>query len=222
MVLASPNSQVKSRGFTHPLEDKSGTKDWTSERISLGKPVHENDFVQFTFESAPQGYLYVIDRDTFADGSFGEPVLIFPTDRIRNGRNDVEPGHPVQIPDTKDHPPALQVDPAKPGQTGIQLIVIATPHKIPELLSGADQQKIPSAWLERWQKQWATNVELTTDPKLDGLAVTLAEQAAIQDLNHPLGPKDNVPTALFHRRGPPGQPIYVTATLPLEPAPKKP
>jgi len=221
MVLAPPNAEVKTRGFTHPREDKEGKKDWTAQRISLDKPVHENDYVQFTFESAPHGYLYVIDRDAFSDGSFGDPVLIFPTKRIRNGRNDVEPGRPVQIPDPTDHPPALQVDPAKPGQTGIQLIVIATPQKIPELQAGDDQQKIPSASLVRWQKQWATNVELTTDPKLNGVAITLAEQAALSDFSHPLGPNDNAPTALFHRRGPAGQPIYVAATLRLEPAAKK-
>jgi hypothetical protein len=222
MVLATPDAPVKSRGFTHPQQDKSGTKDWTARRILLNKPVHENDFVVFTFESAPQGYLYVLDRDAFSDGSFGDPILIFPTKRIREGRYDVEPGHLVQIPDPTDHPPALQVDPAKPGQTGIQLIVIGTPQKIPELQPGDDQKVIPAALLARWQKQWASNVEVTTDPKLDGVAITLAEQAALSDLNRPLGPKDNAPTALFHRRGPAGQPIYITTTLPLEPAVKKP
>ncbi len=222
MVLAPPTAEVKTRGFSHPKEDKEGKKDWTAVRIGWDKPVHENDYVVFTFESAPQGYLYVIDRDAFSDGSFGDPILIFPTKRIRNGSNEVEPGHLVQIPDPMDRPPALQVDPAKPGQTGIQLIVIATPQEIPELRAADDQQKIPAAWLVRWQKQWATNVELTTDPKLNGVAITLAEQAALSDFNHPLGPNDKAPSALFHRRGPSGQPIYVAATLRLEPAVKKP
>ncbi len=220
MVIA-PDAEVKTRGFSHP-KDKEGKKDWTAVRIAWDKPVHENDYVVFTFESAPQGYLYVIDRDAFADGSFGDPILIFPTKRIRDGRNDVEPGHPVQIPDPTDHPPALQVDPAKPGQTGIQLIVIGSPQKIPELQAGDDQKKIPPALLARWQKQWATNVELTTDPKLDGVAITLAEQAALSDFSHPLSPKDKAPTAIFHRRGPAGQPIYVAAILRLDPAVKKP
>jgi hypothetical protein len=215
MVVAPPSAPVRSRGFIHPVEDPGGKKDWTPERMTLDRPVHENDYVRFTFESAPKGFLYVINRDVFANGSLGEPILIFPTQRIHGGNNRVEPGHPVQIPDPQDHPDALQVDPPKPNQTGILLIVISTPQRIPEVQIAADQQKIPEAWLKRWESQWATNVEVSSDAALDGRLVTIREQAAAADPSKALGASDSAPVSLFHRRGSAGQPIYVSALIKL-------
>jgi hypothetical protein len=216
MVVAPPTAPVRSRGFTHPREDPTGTKEWTAERITLDRVVHENDFIRFTFESAPKGFLYVINRDVFADGKLNEPILIFPTYRIRGGRNAVQPGHPVQIPDPQDHPGALQVDPAKPNQTGILLITIVTPQPIPEIKIADDQQPVPEALLNRWEAQWATNVEVSTDPKLNGLQVTMAEQAAAADPSVALGAKDSLPVTLFHRKGA-GQPILGKALIRLAP-----
>lgn len=216
MVLASEKAQVKLRGFKHPQDDKSGTKDWTAQRLTLDRPVSPNDYVRFTFESAPQGYLYVFNRDAFSDGSLSEPILIYPTRRIRGGRNDVQAGRPVQIPDPSDVPPALQVDPPKPGQTGILLIVIATPQPLSEIQVGSDQQPVPEELLKRWEKQWATNVEISDDAKLNGITLTLAEQSALSDSSSPLGPNDLPPVTLFHRRGSAGQPIYASALIRLE------
>ena len=47
MIVAPESAQVKSRGFIHPILDKSGTKDWTAERITLARTVHERDWIRF-------------------------------------------------------------------------------------------------------------------------------------------------------------------------------
>jgi hypothetical protein len=46
-----------------------------------------------------EGYLYVIDREQYEDGTLGEPVQIFPTTRTRGGDNSVKPGSLIEIQD---------------------------------------------------------------------------------------------------------------------------
>ena len=42
------------------------------------------------------GYLYVINREQYADGTFGRARLIFPTLLTYNGNNRVKPGQPIR------------------------------------------------------------------------------------------------------------------------------
>ena len=73
------------------------------ERLSANAPLHIGERIRFSFESPQEGYLYVIDREQFADGSLGEPLLIFPTTRTRNGDNQVAAGKLVEIPSVWGH-----------------------------------------------------------------------------------------------------------------------
>jgi len=59
----------------------------TGERVRLGLESLSHD-----------GFVYVIDREQFADGTFGDPYLIFPTKSINNGKNYARPGLQVQLP----------------------------------------------------------------------------------------------------------------------------
>ena len=54
-----------------------------------------------------RAYLYVIDREQYADGTQGEPYLIFPTTRTRGGDNSVKAGRVMEIPSQDDNPPYL-------------------------------------------------------------------------------------------------------------------
>lgn len=46
------------------------------------------------------GYLYVINREQYADGTLGRARLIFPTLRTYAGANRVKPGQPIVLPET--------------------------------------------------------------------------------------------------------------------------
>src|SRR6185503_7828462 len=56
---------------------------YTPERIEAGTPLNVGDRVRITVESPRPGFLYIVDREQYADGSFGEPMLIFPTLKTR-------------------------------------------------------------------------------------------------------------------------------------------
>ena len=59
----------------------------TGERVRLGLESLSHD-----------GFVYVIDREQYADGTFGDPYLIFPTKNIHNGSNYARPGLQIQLP----------------------------------------------------------------------------------------------------------------------------
>jgi len=74
----------------------------TPERIEADTPLNIGDRVRLTIESPRPGFLYIIDREQYADGSFGEPMLIFPTLHTRGGDNRVAPGRLIDIPAQED------------------------------------------------------------------------------------------------------------------------
>src|SRR5712671_1059192 len=76
--------------------------EWTPERIEADTPLNIGDRVRLTIESPRPGFLYIIDREQYADGSFGEPMLIFPTLHTRGGDNRVAPGRLIDIPAQED------------------------------------------------------------------------------------------------------------------------
>lgn len=59
----------------------------TGERVRLGLESLSHD-----------GFVYVIDREQYADGTFGDAYLIFPTKNIQNGSNYARPGLQIQLP----------------------------------------------------------------------------------------------------------------------------
>src|SRR5262245_62044673 len=75
---------------------------YTPERIEANTPLNIGDRVRITVESPRPGFLYIIDREQYADGSFGEPMMIFPTKQTRSGDNRVMPGKLIDIPAQED------------------------------------------------------------------------------------------------------------------------
>jgi hypothetical protein len=71
---------------------------YTPERIEASTTLNIGDRVRITVESPRPGFLYIIDREQYVDGSFGEPMLIFPTLKTRGGDNRVMPGKLIDIP----------------------------------------------------------------------------------------------------------------------------
>src|ERR1044072_8730241 len=85
---------------------------YTPERIEASTPLSVGDRVRITVESPRQGFLYIIDREQFQDGSFGEPLLIFPTLHTRGGDTRVLPGRLIDIPAQEDQYSYFPASPA--------------------------------------------------------------------------------------------------------------
>jgi len=133
---------------------------WVAERIEAGTPLNIGDRVRLTVESPRSGYLYIIDREQYADGSFGEPMLIFPTLRTRGGDNRVEPGRLIDIPAQEDQYSYFTAQPAgeRRDQVAEVLTFILVPQALPLRIS---EQPLRMAQTEMagWESLWGGATE---------------------------------------------------------------
>jgi hypothetical protein len=123
--------------------------EWTPERVSAGAPLSEGSRVQLTIESPRSGYLYVFDREIYADKTFGEPYLIFPTLSLNGGDNKVSAGRVVEIPSSQDKPPFYTLKRSRADHEGETLTVIVTDKPLTELTIGRSALKISQNSLNR-------------------------------------------------------------------------
>lgn len=145
-------------------EDKSDNE-WIPERISANTRLVQGDKLRMSVEAVRGGYLYVIDREQYADGSLGEPYLIFPTTRTAGGDNRVAIGRLVEIPAQDDNPPFFTMKKSRTDHVAEVLSVIVTPTKLDGVQITDKALKLTDAQVTAWEKSWGSNVgnlEMTT------------------------------------------------------------
>jgi hypothetical protein len=213
MRPSKPSDPARFRGLVHD-QDPNGQAEWTPERSNLDAPIRGDDMVRLSIESARKGFLYVVDRDAYPDGTFSKPTLIFPTTRLRGGNNRVEPGFLIEIPDAQDHPAAFRVEKTRPDQTGVVLTILVAPEPIPGLALTADAVKLTEAQVAEWERRWGSNVQ-RLDEKDSGRVYTTAEADAARGRLAPLRAEDPVPSTLFHCQGNRAEPMLVKVQLKL-------
>ncbi|MDT7687443.1 MAG: hypothetical protein QOE46_202 [Acidobacteriota bacterium] len=136
------------------VHEGSDAAAWIPERVPANAGLAEGDRVRLSIEAARTGYLYVIDREQYADGTLGEPYLIFPTTRTLGGDNQVKAGRLIDIPAQEDSPPFFTLRRSRADQVGELLSVIVTPAPLDELQIGAQAQRLSPERVARWEKAW--------------------------------------------------------------------
>ncbi len=136
------------------VHEGSDAAAWIPERVPSNAGLREGDRVRLSIEAARTGYLYVINREQYADGTLGEPYLIFPTTRTLGGDNHVKAGRLVDIPAQEDSPPFFTLKRSRADQVGELLNVIITPAPLDELQIGAQAQRLSAERVARWEKSW--------------------------------------------------------------------
>jgi hypothetical protein len=124
------------------------------ERIDADTPLAPGDRVRLSVEVPYKGYLYVIDREKYADGSVGDPYLICPNRLTRPGDNMVAPGRVVEVPDRRDKPNHFIVKPTRKDQTAEVISFLVTPELLPNLKIGVAATRLDKAQFAEWEKQW--------------------------------------------------------------------
>jgi hypothetical protein len=175
-------SQSSDTGARVLVLDGLKESQWIPERIEADTPLNVGDRVRLTIESPRAGFLYIIDREMYADGSFGEPFMIFPTMRTRGGDNRVLPGKLIDIPAQEDQYSYFTAQPGgtRRDQVAEVLSIILLSQPLP--LQITDQPlKMTDTQIAGWEKLWggtAERLELvggagqtwTTEEKLAGAA----------------------------------------------------
>ena len=152
------------------VSDGRSTKE-TAQRVEADHQFHEGDLLRLSIESPWTGYLYVIDRDWFTDGSSGETNLIFP---VRGENNRMKAGKLIDIPAEHDAP--FKAKP-KSNQAGEMLTIIITSKPLSLPLS-KEYLPVSTAQLTEWERLWSGMTERFEMNGGAGETRTIEEQQA--------------------------------------------
>jgi hypothetical protein len=192
------------------LKSKDESRERTQERIDVAAPITQTDGYRFTFEMPANGYLYVIDRERYADGKMSDPYLIYPN---AAGDNVVVPGRLIEVPDRREIPNYFTIA-AKAGQTAEVLSFLVTPEPIPGLRFSHDPVSLDPALYASLEKKAATKAERYELEGGAGKTITESENKAGTDRQNKVTQSDPMPQTLYRINAKPGSPVMIE--IPLE------
>ena len=192
------------------VHDDNSDNEWIPERISASTRLVQGDKLRISVEAVRGGYLYVVDREQYADGSLGDPYLIFPTRRTAGGDNQVAIGRLVEIPAQDDNPPFFTMKKSRADHVAEVLSVIVTPTKLEGIEITDKALKLTDSQVAAWEKAWGSsvgNLEMSTA----GQAWTKEEKDA---RTRALTASAPPPQLVFYRPSvKPTEPMYVKLKL---------
>jgi hypothetical protein len=207
-------SQSMDTGARVVVLDGLRQTEMTPERIEADTPLNIGDRVRLTIESPRPGYLYIIDREQYADGSFGEPMLIFPTQNTRGGDNRVAPGRLIDIPAQEDQYSYFTAQPASERRDQIAevLTIILLTQPLPVQI-GAQPLKLTSTQVAGWEKIWGGTAERLELVDGAGRPWTKEEKAAGAAQGRQLTQTGPPPQTVYRVARKTGGPLLVTVPL---------
>ena len=192
------------------VHDDSATKEWIPERISANTRLVQGDRLRISVEAVRAGYLYVINREQYSDGTVGEPYLIFPTTRTGSGDNRVEIGRLLEIPALDDSPPFFTMRKSRPEHVAEVLSVLVSPTPIEGLTITDKAQKLSDAQVAKWDTAWGSSVG-RLEMETTGQTWTKEEK---DSATRALTPSAPAPQLLFYRpMVKPMEPMFVKLKL---------
>ncbi|HET8647493.1 MAG TPA: hypothetical protein VFO85_18490 [Vicinamibacteria bacterium] len=202
---------------TRALTVEGEGRRWAPMRAEVGTAIPEGQHVRVAVEASRPGFLYVVDRERYADGTTGDPVLVFPTRRIRGGENAVRPGKVVEIPDHGDQPPYFTLRRSRAGHEEEELLLLVAPEPLAEVTVGQDAQPLARAQVEEWERRWGGAHARLESPGGPGRAYTAAEQEAARSQTRLLTRGEPLPQTLYRVQGRAGSPALVAVRLRIAP-----
>jgi hypothetical protein len=158
---------------------KPGSEAMIPERIDFSKPLHVGDRIRIGIEVPAKACLYVIDRERYRDGTFGNPVLVFPALTLNQGQNQVEPGQLIEIPPEDSLVKSLRLTKSRNDYVGEDLIFVVSPQPLKEVTPAAGEQSLPSSLVNEWDKEWGTDSLRMNQESSRPETWTIAEKDAV-------------------------------------------
>ncbi len=193
-----------------------GPVEYTLERVPDGTPLSSGQIVRLSLESLSRdGYMYVIDREQYADGTFSEPLLIFPSRKAPDA-NRVKAGRIISIPSATGKGFQIRPRPSDKKQVAEVLTILVSPTPLLDPAKLEAKPYLPARQVAEWEKKWgtaATKFELDGGP---GQAMTEKEQAAGADTATELTQDDPGPQTIYRVAIKPENPIIVSVPLKLK------
>ncbi|HEX8500896.1 MAG TPA: DUF4384 domain-containing protein [Pyrinomonadaceae bacterium] len=198
-------------------DDEEKRVSMTPVRVEAETPLDKGERVRISIESSREGYLYVVDRELYEDGSKGRPLLIFPTERTLEGNNHVRAGRPVTIPAKTDDPPYFTVrpNPNRRDQVAEQLLIIISDQPLSLPLT-PQAQVLRTNTVNTWEARWAAPFERVEQVGGAGRPITKAESEAAGDEVRELWQGDPAPQSVYRLRRRTSNPFLLKVSLPFK------
>jgi serine/threonine-protein kinase len=130
------------------------------------------------FLSNKSGYVYVINREQYADGTYGRASLIFPTNLTYSGNNLLKAGEPVILPRANGKPYKITRSSNKHIAETYTIIISPWAFQLPQPLS--DKAMIlPDSLVADWESKYANTMYRATLRNGLGKAQTIREQTVM-------------------------------------------
>ena len=195
------------------VEEDEKPAEFTLERVEEGISLAPGQRIRLSLESLSRdGYLYVIDREEYADGTLGDPVLVFPNQKSA-AANYVRAGRLVYLPSSTGR---FRIQPsasAKEHVAEVLTVIVAPKPLINADKLGAKSTRLERNQVEDWLKQWETSVIKFEMNGGAGQAMTPVEQSAAQQNSVLLTQEDPAPQTVFQVAAKPGSPLLITVPL---------
>jgi hypothetical protein len=187
---------------------------WTPVRAKADHMFTLGELVRITVESPRDGVLYVVDREQYRDGTLGDAMLIFPTEKTRSGDNRVSAGYLVDIPSWTDRTPYFMLSSTrKSDYAGELLTFMITSRPIPGLTIGPKPFPVSREQIEKWEELWGTEVELFEMDGGVGEAKTKVEQEATRPHTRQLTQQEPVPQTIYRIKVPRVKPVLINVSV---------
>lgn len=221
--LASAKPKEKEQDIARILVVRKGKKsEMAAERVEASTAFTKGQMLRMSIEIPRSGYLYVLDREQYEDGTVSAPYLIYPLNPIKDD-NKVTAGRVIEIPNGGDEP-FFEVQPLKQDnpklQTAELLTVLVTPiplENLPKVTRDDEGNytpvELPKADVEKWEKLWGAQVEQLELEGGAGQTYTRSEQAAGASSKKRLTSDDPPPQTYFRVAAKPGKPLMVKLPL---------
>jgi hypothetical protein len=198
------------------VDVEEGPAEYTLERVQDGTALAPGQIVRLSIESLNRdGFLYVIDREQYADGSLSEPLLIFPSKKAA-ASNRVKAGRVISIPSGKGKGFQIKPKPGDKRQVAELITILVSPTQLVDLSKLGAKPYLGAQQVAEWEKKWGTT---PTKFELDGglgQAMTEQEQAAGANAAAELTQDDPGPQTVYRVATKPENPVILSVPLKLK------
>ena len=193
---------------TFKVDTGDGLEDWTAERVSSSTRFKPNDRVRFTIESLRSGYIYILNREIFKDGTYGEAELIYPNMIGKVQRdNRVNAGRLVEVPSRSEEKPYFKITLYEKDYVGEDIIVIISPTKLSGFTVSANKQSLRPEILNKWLNEWSSVTDVYDATDGEGVAYTRTEEEAV---TRSLTQEEPLPQTIYRFKSVVGKPLMIS------------
>ncbi len=180
---------------------------------------------------ADESFVYVLDREQYADGTLGEPYLIFPAPTTPKDANVASAGRIVYVPAPDDPLPYFRLERSNQQHIAERLTIIVSPRpltfrgQLEELAADIKLLRVATAEAARCEREWSGQTERLPARRDLSAGITRAEQEVRETRKmipakgetRRLLPADLLPHTIYRVRGKAGQPVLVNVSLRIAP-----